>query len=202
MKIKTIALVVCSLICTGAAWTAAEMTENNISTVSAAETSVDISAGATISGWQSSAELKLLTISFDKNVLSDFDYDAMDTEEFSYIQDYLLFNGRTVREINADTSLGALGWEYTQFPGNADDKYKVPVLIFERDAARLRLFIHQNYFNALGGSVTFEMKKGLTFINEGVTYEMGATRAFTFNGSGWEEAKEEKDMLLKWFVCL
>ena len=117
MKLKTIAMVVCSLICAGAAWTAVDFTAKNVPTASAAEDMVDISAGVSISGWSDSAELKLLTISFDKNVLSDFDYDAMDTEEFSYIQDYLLFNGRTVREINADTSLGALGWMInTKFP--------------------------------------------------------------------------------------
>ena len=194
MKLKTIAMVVCSLICAGAAWTAVDFTAKNVPTVSAAEDTVDISAGATISGWQDSAELKQLTISFDKNALSDFNYSAMDTETYAYIQEYLYFDGKSVKEINADTSLGALGWKYTQFPGNADDKYKVPVLIYERDAARLRLFIHKNYFAMLGDHPTFELKEGLSFVNEGQTYVMEDTRRFTYNGSSWEAAKEEKDV--------
>ena len=194
MKLKFIALAVCSLLCVGSAYAAVNTVANDTKYVIADETGVDISAGATISGWQSSAELKLLTISFDKNVLADFDYDAMDTETYAYILEYLCFNGKTVKEINEDTSLGALSWEYTQFPGNADDKYKVPVLVYERDAARLRLFIHENYFNALGGSVTFEMKKGLTFINEGATYTMNKTRKFVYDGSAWVAEKEEKDI--------
>ena len=194
MKLKFIALAVCSLLCVGSAYAAVNTVANDTKYVIADESGVDISAGVTISGWQSSAELKLLTISFDKNVLADFDYDAMDTETYAYILEYLCFNGKTVKEINEDTSLGALSWEYTQFPGNADDKYKVPVLVFERDAARLRLFIHENYFNALGGSVTFEMKKGLTFINEGATYTMNKTRKFVYDGSAWVAEKEEKDI--------
>ncbi|MBR4942654.1 MAG: ATP-binding cassette domain-containing protein, partial [Clostridia bacterium] len=87
----------------------------------------------------------------------------MDTEAYAYIQEYLYFNGKSVKEINADTSLGAINWEYTQFPGNASDKYKVPVLIYERDAARLRLYIHENYFNALGANPTFEIKEGSVY---------------------------------------
>ncbi len=191
MKLKTVAIAICSMLCAGAVWTAEN---SDVKYVSASETSVDISAGVTISGWQDSAELKLLTISFDKNVLSNFDYDAMDTEEFAYIQEYISFNGRTVKEINEDSSLGALDWTYTQFPGNASDKYKVPVLIYERDAARLRLYIHENYFNTLGETPTFELTEGLTFVNEGTTYEMGESRRFTYSNDTWVAAKAETDI--------
>ncbi|MBO5736943.1 MAG: InlB B-repeat-containing protein [Clostridia bacterium] len=191
MKFKSIAMAICTVVCAGAVWAGVDTATEY---VSASETAVDISAGVTISGWQDSAELKLLTISFDKNVLADFNYDAMDTEAYAYIQEYLYFNGKSVKEINADTSLGAINWEYTQFPGNASDKYKVPVLIYERDAARLRLYIHENYFNALGANPTFEIKEGLSFVNEGATYTMNKSRKFVYDGSAWENAKDEKDI--------
>lgn len=195
MKLKSVAMAICSMICVGATYAAVEAIDAEYVTANAVDAAVDISDGVTISGWSTSAELKLLTISFDKNVLSNFDYDAMDTEEFAYIQDYLCFNGKTVREINADTTLGALNWEYTQFPGNASDKYKVPVLIYERDAARLRLYIHENYFNALGDNVTFELKAGLQFVNdEGATYVMGKNRAFSYADGAWTAKKEGTDV--------
>ena len=189
MKIKAMMTAICGVVCAGALFTAVQ----NVETASA-ENPVDISSGVTISGWQDSAELKLLTISFDRNVLSNFDYDAMDTEEFAYIQEYLSFNGKTVKEINEDTSLGAVNWTYTQFPGNADDKYKVPVLIYERDAARLRLYIHENYFNMLGGAPTFEINEGLEFTNEGSTYVMGETRSFTLVDNQWTASQEKTDV--------
>ena len=191
MKMKSVAIAVCSILCGGAVWTAVN---TNTQYVSMAESTVDISAGTSISGWSESAELMLLTISFDKDALSTFAYDAMDTEEFAYILDYLCFNGKTVKEINADTSLGALGWEYTQFPGNANDKYKVPVLVYQRDSKRLRLYIHKNYLETLGGSVTFELKEGLQFVTDGTTYKMNKTRGFTLVGNTWTEAKETTDV--------
>ena len=163
MKLKAVAIAICSFVCAGAVWAGVDAATEY---VSASETAVDISETTSISGWQDSAELKLLTISFGYDALSNFDYDAMDTEAYAYIQEYLYFNGKSVKEINEDTSLGALNWTYTQFPGNASDKYKVPVLIYERDAQRLRLYIHENYFNALGGNPTFEIKEGLEFVND------------------------------------
>ena len=66
MKLKSIVVAICSVVCAGAVWTAVN---NEVQYVSASETTVDISAGVSISGWQNSAELKMLTISFDKNVL-------------------------------------------------------------------------------------------------------------------------------------
>ena len=192
MKLKSIAMAICTVVCAGAVWAGVEASTEY---VSASETAVDISTTTTISGWQTSAELKLLTISFGYDALGNFDYDAMDTEAYAYIQEYLYFNGKSVKEINADTSLGAINWEYTQFPGNASDKYKVPVLIYERDAGRMRLYIHENYFNALGANPTFEIKEGLEFVNDaGVTSVMNKSRKFVFDGSSWGDAKEEKDI--------
>ena len=191
MKLKTLAMAICSVVCVGVVWAGVDTATEY---VSASEATVDISAGVTISGWQDSAELKQLTISFDKNVLSDFNYSAMDTEEYSYILEYLCFNGKTVKEINADTSLNAVSWTYTQFPGNANDKYKVPVLVYERDEARLRLFIHENYFAMLGENCTFEMKEGLTFVNGGTTYAMDETRRFVYSNGAWAAAKQETDI--------
>ena len=188
MKLKSILIAMCSMVCAGAVYTAVN-SANDVEYVSASEASVDMSATTTISAWSTSAELKLLTISFGCDALSDFNYDAMDTETFKYIQDYLYFNGKSVAEINADTSLGAVNWEYTQFPGNANDKYKVPVLIYERDAQRLRLFIHENYFNSLGDAPTFEVKEGLSFDTNGKTYVMDETKRFAYNGEGWEETE-------------
>ena len=188
MKLKSVVMAICSVVCAGAVWTAVD---NGVSYASAEGSAVDISAGATISGWSDSAELKQLTISFDKTALPTFNYDAMDKDTYKYVQEYLYFNGKSVKEINEDTSLGAVNWTYTQFPGTADDIYKVPVLIFQRDAARLRLFIHENYFAMLGNNPTFELKEGLTFVNEGTTYVMEESRLFTYNGSAWETTQEE-----------
>ena len=194
MKFKFVALAVCSLLCVGATYSAVNLANNDVQYVSALETAVDISAGATISGWEDKAEMKQLTISFAENALSDFNYDAMDKDNFLYVQEYLLFNGKTVKEINQDESLGAKTWTYTQFPGNADDKYKVPVLIYERDSARLRLFIHENYFAMLGDSIVFEIKEGLTFINEGTSYVMEESRSFAYSNGNWVAAKEEVEI--------
>ena len=192
MKLKSVAIAICSFVCAGAVWTGVNTATEY---VSASETAVDISETTSISGWSTSAELKLLTISFGYDALGNFDYNAMDTEAYAYIQEYLYFNGKSVKEINADTSLGALNWAYTQFPGNASDKYKVPVLIYERDAQRLRLYIHENYFNALGANPTFEIKEGLEFVNDaGATSVMGKTRKFSYSNGAWVEPKEEKDI--------
>ena len=192
MKFKAVAIAICSLVCAGATWMAVEREPQY---VSASASAVDISEGATISAWSTSAELKLLTISFPKNALPNFDYDAMDTETYAYILDYLCFNGKSVKTINEEMKAEALTWEYTQFPGNADNKYKVPVLVYERDAARLRLFIHENYFATLGANPTFEIKEGLTFVNDaGENYVMDETRKFVYDGSAWNAAKPETDI--------
>lgn len=196
MKVKSILMAICSLAFAGALFTATNtMQVTNPVTISAKADATDISGNVTISGWSDSAELKLLTISFGSDVLSNFDYNAMDTEEFAYIQDYLLFNGKTVKEINADESLGALNWEYTQFPGNASDKYKVPVLIYERDAQRLRLYIHESYLETLGDSVTFEIKAGLEFVNDaGATSVIGTSKTFVLKGNTWEQSNPKSDI--------
>ena len=128
MKRKLIAVAVCSLLCVGMTYAAVNAQTDDVKYVAAADTTVDISAGATVA-WGSNAELKQLTISFDKAALPDFNYDVMDKDAYKYVQEYLYFNGKSVKEINEDTSLGAINWTYTQFPWTANDIYKVPVLI-------------------------------------------------------------------------
>ena len=81
MKLKSILIAMCSMVCAGAIYTAVN-SANDVEYVSASEASVDMSATTTISAWSTSAELKLLTISFGCDALSDFNYDAMDTETF------------------------------------------------------------------------------------------------------------------------
>ena len=79
-----------------------------------------------------------------------------------YLQEYILFNGKTLKEINAGTDTSS--YLFYTFPSTADDKYKLPILIFENNNA-LELKFHNTYLQNAGDSLEITIKEGLQIVN-------------------------------------
>ncbi len=190
MKVKSILTAICSVFCVGAFFGAVKMA----GVEAKADTTVDISENITLSDWTDHNELSYLVLYLGDNVIEDFNYDAMDKDTYKYVQEYITFNGKTVKEINEDTSLGALEWEYTEFPSTADDIYKVPVIIRESGLSKLEMRVHDNYVAMLGDTVTVGVKSGLQFVTGGTTYAVQKDRSFQLKGIDLPEVVTPTDI--------
>ena len=96
-----------------------------------AEGTVDVTSQVSASNWVDHSELKVTYLDLGAGVVPDtVDYGVID-KDHQYVQEYIAINGRTVKEINTDVSLGASEWTYTVFPASVDAKYKLPIIIYE-----------------------------------------------------------------------
>lgn len=142
----------------------------------------------TVSGWGTQSELKYTYISFGEGVLPKFEYGAM-FGDYKYLQEYITFNGTTVKEINE--TVDTEGWEFTVFPSSADAKYQVPIILYQ-DGDRLTLKVHNKYLELLETDVyTIGFVEDLTITNGKNSYCVEEAYQFTLDGSEW---KKEKDI--------
>ena len=143
----------------------------------------DFTQNLSTSGWIDQSELKVTYLCVGTGVMpSGIDYGMLDRAEYKYVQEYILINGKSVKEINEDQTLGAKDWTYTVFPSSKDDKYKVPIILFAQ-ADRIEIKIHPEYLALLGDRVEITAKVGLYFENNGVRYENSTDKTFTV----WEQ---------------
>ncbi len=137
------------------------------------EEPTDIYSGTSINGFYKTGdkgELNYTVISFEKDVLpQDIGYGVIDNDRYKYIGDYITVNGKTVNSINAETDI--TGYTFSTFPSSADDKYKLPVIVFQNNDA-LEVKIHENYVNSIkekDKKVIIGLQKGLSFTSKGKT---------------------------------
>ena len=150
---------------------------------------VDITEQVSVANWADQSELKITYLTLGTGVVPDgVDYGVID-KDHQYAQDYIAINGRTVKEINTDASLGASEWTYTVFPSSVDAKYKLPIIIYE-NGGKLEIKIHGNYVAMLGDCIEVTIKAGLYFENMGTRYKVTEDRSFIV----WQDTSEKVDV--------
>lgn len=105
-----------------------------------------------------------------------------------YLLDYITVNGKTIREINAETAENE--YNYTTFPGNIGGKYATAVYAYIANTATytfLDVHIHRDYMSALD-EFTIGLKNGLYLISGEVKSVISETLTYrdvygTFIGS-------------------
>ena len=129
-------------------------------------TEVDITESITVEGWNATgdaAELTYTRVCFEKGALPDeIEYGILDKTDWLYLQEYILFNGKTLKEINAETDTSS--YQFFTFPSTASDFYKLPIIIFENNNA-IELKFHNEYLNTLSGDLEITVKAGLEITN-------------------------------------
>lgn len=143
-----------------------------------ADSTVDITENVYAAEWITQNELRVTYLSLGEGVIPSIGYGVIDNNAYTYVQDYVAVNGRTIKEINTDETLGASGWTYTVFPSTADVKYKLPIIVYV-NKGKLEIKIHNNYVEALNASIEITAKAGLYFENGGTRYEVTEDKTFT-----------------------
>ena len=136
-----------------------------------------------VSGWTEINGIKALDITFGSGVLpSGIDYGVIDKAAYQYIADYIAINGKTVKEINAETSVD--GWEFNMFPSDSIDAFKVPVVLYVT-ANKIEVRIHDNYYATLTDDLTVSVLEGFSVVNGNKEYVLNETVNHTRKGGTW-----------------
>ncbi len=143
-----------------------------------ADTTVDITENVSAAEWITQNELRVTYLSLGEGVIPSIGYGIIDNNAYTYVQEYVAVNGRTIKEINTDETLGASGWTYTVFPSTAAVKYKLPIIVYVNNG-KMEIKIHSNYVETLGDRVEITAKTGLYFENGGTRYEVAEDKTFT-----------------------
>ena len=98
--------------------------------VASAGSTVDVTQNVSASSWIEQNELRVTYLSLGEGAVPAIGYGIIDNNAYTYVQEFVAVNGRTIKEINADGSLGASGWTYTVFPSKVDAKYKLPIIVY------------------------------------------------------------------------
>ena len=69
-------------------------------------------------------------------------------EDYTYLQDYIEFNGRTMRAINADTDTS--DYEFITFPSSVGAPYNVPVMIYVGSKSGMQVRVHKDWLDERG----------------------------------------------------
>ena len=166
--------------------------------VAKADDTMDVTQNVSASRWISQNELKVTYLSLGDGVVPSIGYGIIDNNAYTYVQDYVAVNGRTIKEINTDTTLGASSWTYTVFPSTADVKYKLPIIVYVNNG-KLEIKIHNNYVERMGDYVEITAKAGLYFENGGTRYEVSEDKSFTVFGEKMKETDiTEKVSISEW----
>ena len=124
-------------------------------------TVVDITKDVSVYGWTQvgkAMELTYTMMNFGQGVLpADMNYGVMDNASYSYLQEYISLNGKTVKEINEETDTSS--YVFSTFPSTAADIYKVPVIVYENNGI-LEVKFHNTYLETLKGNLTITVEEG------------------------------------------
>lgn len=83
-------------------------------------------------------------------------------EDFTYLQDYIELNGKTMRTINTETDVS--DYEFSTFPSGVDHQFDVPVVIYAKTTSCFQMRVHRDWLedNGLtGGGFKLTFKAGL-----------------------------------------
>lgn len=121
-------------------------------------------------------ELKVCDLYFSRDVLmkesgASIDFRINDGskypgEDFSYVQDYVLLNGKTMAEINENTDTST--YEFKTFPstvtGGDAKYYAVPIVMYSNAPGHIQIRIHKKYLedSNAGDKITLQLLKGLS----------------------------------------
>ena len=118
-------------------------------------------------------------------------YGIMDGDEAQRaVQDYILINGVSVREINS--TVDDSDYLYLTFPGSESDIYAVPVLLHVPDGATyIKLMLHCDYISTLYGKMEITVKNGLSY-NTGtdIVKYIGEDVTYKFLAGSWYKSDE------------
>ena len=181
----------------------------NLQTASADEDPmnlVDVTDNVSVTNWVDHAEWQVTYLSLGEGVIPDIGYGVIDQASYKYVQEYIVINGNTIQEINADDSLGAKDWTYTVHPSTMSDFYKIPIIVFENNDM-LEIKIHDSYLETLGDKVEVTAKAGLYFEHNMTRYEVNADKTFTvwesgevdvtanISATGWDKTGDAKELM-------
>lgn len=146
----------------------------------------------TITGWEDEAELKKAKIRFGAGELPNpsFSYDAIDKDTYKYVQEYITFNGKTVKEINESTDTSQ-GYVWNVFPSTIEgNTYKVPIILYQEDNY-IELRVHSAYLEELNtDTYTIGIKKGLYFEKTNGDYVLEEDYTFSLQADSWIREKD------------
>ena len=153
----------------------------------------DVTADITVSGWiHQDGELRAFFVSFGEGVVSDdISYGIIDKDDYKYIAEYITINGKTVKEINEETDVS--DYTFNVFPSSADDKYKVPVIIYA-SGNELAVKIHDRYYETLDGDLTVSVLNGLMIVNGTTEYAVTEDVTFIRKHGSWGQNWTVRDV--------
>ena len=144
--------------------------------------------GITVNGWAAAGDAMELTytrIRFPEGVLPEsIDYDVLDKRAWTYLQEYIYLNGKSIKQINEETDTS--GYVFSTFPSTADEKYKLPVIIFENGNA-LELKFHNAYLQTVEGNLEITVKAGLYILVESTKYVVNQDICYQLSGDIWSD---------------
>ena len=136
------------------------------------------------------AELRIINVEFGSGVsMPNIAFHAIDDDigdMYRYITNYIRINGQTITAINS--SVDTTGWTFTQFPSNAADKYKIPVIVYiAGNGSKIELKIHENYLATLTGDLTVEVLEDLVIINGTTEYVVDEDVTYIYKYGTWSK---------------
>jgi len=109
------------------------------------------------------------------------------------VQDYILINGRSVRDINTNTDTS--DFHFDMFPATNGGGYAVPIMCYAHaGTSYIQLQVQSGFFRSLEGEGPFSItvKDGMPFIDGDVTYVYnGGDVTYYYMGTEWKNSKTE-----------
>ena len=154
---------------------------------------VDITESTTVGGWiHQDNELRVFNVNLGTGVMpSGINYGVMDNDAYKYIAEYITVNGKTIKAINEETDVS--GYEFHVFPSSADDKYKVPVMVFV-NGDDIQVKLHDTYYATLGGELNVSVLEGLSVLNGNKEYTVSETVNYSRKHGSWSDEWQTVDV--------
>lgn len=155
---------------------------------------------------QSNRDIAVFDLNFSRDCFMKADMSTVDfriidgamypDEDFSYIQDYILFNGESIKTINETTDV--TDYEFITFPSDIGAPFNVPVIIYSSSKSKLQVRVHKDWLESkelYGKGLKVTLKSGLytdaKTTNEDlsayvpVRYELKKDITVTYDGEKW-----------------
>ncbi len=162
-------------------------------------TEEDITDKISLQGWDpagSALELTYTRLTFGTDILpSGIDYGVLDKTEYMYLQEYILLNGKTLKEINTQTDTSS--YVFSTFPSTAAAIYQIPVIVLANNGA-LELKVHNDYVASLGENLDITVKAGLYLLNGDKKYIVSEDIEYTYMEGTWMD--KNKTYAITYFV--
>lgn len=118
------------------------------------------------------------------------------SENLTYLQDYIEFNGETMRKINVETDVS--DYDFIVYPSSTGVPYNVPIIINCVSKSQMQIRVHRDWLDEKGlsaGGLKITFKKGF-YVNakktneemtgyDAVKYEFDSNVSLTRNRDDW-----------------